>query len=316
MEIELNNDKIIKREYDWDDFQMLERAKHFYETFSEDLSQFEKTFNFFDLKFKNQFYEVLEKANTFPTDSEVSQEISSINSDLDILMGEAKKEVQKFFTIVRLIFGKGPILKQMGKSEYEKARNSIPLMLKLLENIYKMATQNEINTELLSNGISTEEINRLQIIIEGIKEKIVNKDNAKQLRQSKTIERIHCYNEVWNFLEKISNASKIIFKTDNQKIKEYLLYPSIDKLPERVENLSIDYKSKIINWNISPNAVEYELSYKPVDGSTDWLLCYSGEETHTKHSPGMGEWLYRCRGKNSYGVGYWSEKVSTEYRVI
>ena len=311
----MKNDIKVRREYDWDDEQMLERAHHFIDTLSADIIEFKKEFSFIDETFIVNFSNDLETADKITSDFEVAQSISKINDEIDHLMEEAKKEVQKMFTIIRVIFGKGSYLKTMGKPDYEKARSSYKLMVTLLDKVNKMISEKYVETELLSSGLSKEELKTISSIKLNLQEKIQIKENAQLIRQAKTIERINSYNTVWHYLEKISSASKVVFKDVSLKVKSYLLYPSIEKMPLRICNLVIDKAIKTIKWEKSNSSIEYELSYKPLNGLTDWIVCFSGIETSFKHNPGKGEWLYRCRGKNNYGIGYWSEKVSVEYDI-
>ena len=292
---------------------MLERAHYFYENLKNDFILFQKSFTIFDNNYIEDFDNTIIMAKLLPLDNEMFLKISLISDDIENIMNESRRLIQKLFVYVKSAYNYDKsIIKTFGKKDFEKARNSKLLMTELLKKAYNLAKSEEYHDGLVKSGLSLDDImslNELNITLTNL---LNARDDAKFKRQKKTKERIQIYNQVWSFIEQISNASKIVFADNPTKIKQYLLYPSVNNLPFKIDKFYYDNETSSIYWNSSQNSETYELVFKPSDNSSDWEKIYTGENTSYLIKQNGGDKMYRCRGINIYGFGYWSDIILVE----
>ena len=68
-------------------------------------------------------------------------------------------------------------------------------------------------------------IDQLQVLHVSLHDKNQKQEDAMSNRLLHTKNRVEALNAVWEFMEKISNASKIIYAENPTKTEQYLLYP-------------------------------------------------------------------------------------------
>ena len=75
-----------------------------------------------------------------------------------------------------------------------------------------------------------------------------------------------------------------------------------------IDNADAD-GSYAVSWSSAPRAEDYEL--QEMRGTEGWFTAYLGTATHADLSNRpAGTYTYRCRGRNSWGEGSWSNEVS------
>ncbi|MCX6154857.1 MAG: hypothetical protein NT007_11935 [Candidatus Kapabacteria bacterium] len=146
-----------------------------------------------------------------------------------------------------------------------------------------------------------------------IEDKIIDINTKKQLRDSKTVERTQKGNELFSYITQYCKIGKLIWENvDEAKYNDYIIYRTTPDLPSKVQGLTYDNATFTASWNPAASANAYELEYKSLNPSgpvPDWTNAYSGAELLIMHNPGIGDWLYRCRGTNDNGSGEWSNEL-------
>jgi hypothetical protein len=300
----------ITRTYSKEDLEMLMQAQVFHDNFAIDKADFIAAFTMFADPFEADFQTEIDAADAIPLDSEVAQAIAIITEELENEMVKGRAAMQKLFTYANVAFdGSQASLKSFGKSEYEKARNNQLKLKELLEKAYRQASETANKAILLGVGYSQTDLDNLDTLMTDIDTKDASQEDAKSDRLKKTEDRVIAYNKVWAYLEKISEASKVIYLDSPAKLQQYVLYTSSSHLPGKVQNMGYDYGTNTVSWDAAPNADTYQLERK-YHTDPEWTVVYEGADTSVVDvPPGSGSWLYRCRGLNGEGYGSWSDEL-------
>jgi hypothetical protein len=300
----------ITRKYSKDDLDMLQQAQVFHDNFVIDKADFIAAFTMFADPFETDFQTDIDAADAIPLDSEVAQAIAIITEEIETEMAKGRTAMQKLFTYAKVGFDDSQAsLKAFGKGEYEKSRSNQLKLKEMLEKAHRQASEAANKAILLGAGYSQTDIDNLDTIMTDIDTKDASQEDAKSDRLKKTEDRVIAYNKVWEYLEKISEASKVIYVDSPAKLQQYVLYPSSSTLPGKVQNMGYDYGTNTVSWDAAPNADTYQLERKYYT-DPEWTVVYEGADTSVVDvPPGSGTWLYRCRGQNGEGYGSWSDEL-------
>lgn len=301
----------IKRTFSKDDLDMMEQAQVFHDSFIVDKADFIAAFPKFADPYAADFQAEIITTDAIPGDAEVQQEIAIKTEQLEAQMVLGRKALQKLFTYVKVAFdGSQAMLKVFGKGEYEKARSNQMRMKELLEKANRQGEVAAYKAALIAAGFLQADITNLQTLSLTIATLNQEQEDLKTSRLLKTELRIIALNKVWAYMVEISEASKVVFEDSPAKLAEYSLYPGGSELPYKVQNLAYTLLTNTVSWDVAVRAETYELEYKIDNPAAEWILAYEGVNIETVHNPGVGNWLYRCRGKNGSGGGEWSDELA------
>jgi hypothetical protein len=115
-------------------------------------------------------------------------------------------------------------MKAFGKSDFSKVRYSAPKMLSLMKNTLIRILLPENLETLHSNGFDENRLDDFKKVISELENNLNKQAEIKSLRPIKTQERIAAYNKLWERLELVSNAAKLVFADDKETARKFLLY--------------------------------------------------------------------------------------------
>ncbi len=303
---------MILRNYDMDDDLMLQRAQVFHNAFVLDQATFVADFPALATPFEDDFQAAIDAADAIPPASEVESEIAYVTEQLNAQLPLGQKALQKLYTYCDEVWNSKAKTNEFGRLQYEKARNSQLKMRELLETANRVAQKASNKAALLAAGYTQAAIDELLTIRNAIDTLNSQQEDKLNARGYQTQLRIEALNLVWSFMAKINRSSKVTFVDNPAKLNEYMLYPnSGGSVPSKVQNLNFDVANTKLKWDIAAGAETYQLEEKMNAPGFDWSTIYEGPENEFVHlPPSPGTWLYRCRGINSNGYGYWSNELS------
>ncbi len=132
--------------------------------------------------------------------------------------------------------------------------------------------------------------------------------SAELERDIKSEERIEKGNELYALVVKYCEIGKIIWDdVDEAKYNDYVIYSYPAGVPGKVLNMGFTPSTNTVSWDAELTADSYELQYAPNSPTPTWFQIYAGTATEFRHDGVTGICLYRCRGINENGYGYWSD---------
>jgi hypothetical protein len=184
-------------------------------------------------------------------------------------MEEGRNAMQKLFTYVEMTFTSKAKVDTFGKARYLKARNNQLKLKELLESAHRTVTETANQAALTAKGYSLADIAELASLRDDIDSVNANQEDIKSQRGIKTEERIVAYNDVWDFMQQINQASKVVFATDPAKLTQYLLYPATANSLPKPQNLTavpngVDPFIADLNWDAVTGAEGYEIEFSEV----------------------------------------------------
>lgn len=214
------------RSFDKSDELALEQAQTMYDNFIEDKTNFVSNIPMFDDPFAENFQKAITDTEAMPLDNEIRAEAEIYTEQLKGTMEEARKTYMKFIYYVKLAFPESKaMLDVFGHKQYEKERSSQTGMMNILEQAHRKAEDSRYKAAIINQGFDQTMIDQLQTVYQTIREQNRLQEDALNERKLKTQNRVNSLNTVWKFMEKISEASKIIYMDNPTKQEQYLLYP-------------------------------------------------------------------------------------------
>jgi hypothetical protein len=176
--------------------------------------------------FAANFLNLIEETGLIPTKEEYLNNQVIYSMQVEESMEKARAHYQKLLFYVGIAYtNSDTTLLAFGSNLYLKARQMPQRMLNLLQNAHKNANSATYNATLISVGFTQIEID----LLETLEQELMTVYNAQQdyiqHTYKRTEDRTIAFNQVWDEMVKISNASKLIFKDSPAKIEYYLLYP-------------------------------------------------------------------------------------------
>jgi len=137
--------------------------------------------------------------------------------------------------------------------------------------------------------------------LDAVKDAVADRDIASE-------ERIILGNELYALVAKYCEIGKVIWKnTSESKFNDYVITHSGPGVPGKILNMTFTYSVNTVGWDAEITAENYELQYSPDSPTPSWSQIFFGPETSYRHDGVSGTCLYRCRGINANGNGYWSD---------
>ena len=171
-------------------------------------------------------------------------------------------------------------------------------------------------TVLSDVGLTASMISSLTTATDLFHSQLIAINDAQELRDNKTQERISKGNEIYSLITRYCTIGKIIWDdVDESKYNDYVIYHRQAEMPSKVQNVHYDMATNKLYWEPAAYATSYEAQYKsfsPTGPNPDWSVIYTGADLSVIYSPGVGEWLFRVRGININGNGEWSDELAVD----
>ena len=122
--------------------------------------------------------------------------------------------------------------------------------------------------------------------------------------------RVELGNELYALVAKYCEIGKIIWDdVDPGKYVNYVITDFPPGVPGKIMSMTFVSQTQTISWSAESSANEYQLEYSVITPQLHWIEVYRGPMTSFIHPMGPGQLVYRCRGINSNGYGYWSDNL-------
>lgn len=301
-----------RREYVKSDDLMLEQAQTMRNLFEGDKADFTALYIPLEDPFSANFQTAIDTAQDLPTADEEALELKVLTEDVLAAMENCRVQFMLLASYVKLLFPNS-IAKQdlFGLKKYDKVRSSQTKMYDLMQLAYRKANSLDYKADLIALGFVQTEIDKLETYGEALYDANEAQEDLKQQIRLRTEQRVTAYNAVWEYMKKISAASKQVYADNYTKQQMYLLYPEGEGgRPGKIQGLEYDLPTHTASWLLNMASDTYQLEYKYDDEVSEWETAYDGTATEAVHDPGEGDWLYRVRGVNDKGPGEWSDELS------
>ena len=135
--------------------------------------------------------------------------------------------------------------------------------------------------------------------------------DAEEIRNDKTAERIGIANELYALVIKYCEIGKIIWQdVSESKYNDYVISILPPGVPFKIQNMAFAAATNTISWDAEQSATSYELVFSLDTPTPLWVQIYLGAGTSFVHVYGPSTILYKCRGINANGNGYWSNVMT------
>ncbi len=301
-----------QRKYSKADDLMLEQAQVMHNNLSADLAEFTALFTFINAAFVTSMQDAIDTAEAIPIGDDETGGLEILTTAVELALEECRIQYQKLITYLKLIYPNDPDpLDAFRALRYDKVRNSQTRMVDLMENAYSKADSITYSASLIAAGFTQVEINKLNTLGEALRTANIAQEDFRSNLRIKTRARISAYNGVWEIMSIVSQASKVVFINNYEKLHQYLLYPENNQgsMPSKVQHLSYNIDLARFKWDVAANALSYTLEMKRDTVGFDWTVIYSDVANEFDYTPDSGSWLFRCRGENDAGSGAWSNEL-------
>lgn len=192
-----------------------------------DLAVFTPKFPFIDATFHTAFMDSIDAADALRLDSEVEVAIEVETSDLTKKVLEGFAELRILDTYAKLAYLDNKIKKNVfGQSTWIAAKRNQDKMRAALEVANNRAKEEPYHSDMLAKGYTDAQIDHLLIIAAEILALNLEQKGGKSDRPVTTQERIGFYNRVWESMRLLTLCSKVVFKKNPAKLRQYMLYAS------------------------------------------------------------------------------------------
>lgn len=257
---------LVERAYDMDDLQMLQRAQVFHDGFIDDKAAFEAAFPMFADPFAADFQTAITDADAIPTGESVMLDIKVVTEQLNNSVALGMEKLQKLYTYVEMIWNSKARNDQFGRQSYSKLNRSQSKTKELLELAHEKAEQGTNKPQLIAAGFTQADIDGLLAqsnLINGL-----NRQQESMIADQKTKSdiRVTAYNGVWEYMQKLNKASKVVFVNSPARLDFYLLYPSSSSSLPKPQNLTVapdaqNPQEAVLTWDPVPGAMTYKVYY-------------------------------------------------------
>jgi len=190
-----------------------------------------------DLKdpFLDQWQKSTDSLLTIESDSDFTSAQLLLTQDLNDLMVSARDQVQTiFFYVDRAFPANQAILSYFGKNLYDTARRYPAKLVDLMLKAIDASAEALYKDKLEAKGLSQAILSDIKTTAENLNKKNKERNAYMSRRKIATQNRNISLNEIWGYMTAVSNASKLVYKTDYAKQQQYLLYPPKPKDKEDV----------------------------------------------------------------------------------
>jgi hypothetical protein len=259
-----------------------------------------------------QFRTDINELEDLPIDDEMVNAVSMAANDKNAKREEIETMLRAIEQRGKLAFGtsdrKYRDLRMMGMTKEKDAE-----FLTKSRRIKRFC--DEYLTDMAAAGLTQTMIDDLETANQELEDALDLQANAIADRDEATEMRITKGNAVYEKLMRYCETGKTIwFGVSEAKYNDYLTYSMPPGVPGKIQNLAYEKTSGAASWSQEPTATTYQLEYAPdTGGEPVWTVIYEGPGTTYTYDPGgPDDYLFRCRGKNEKGYGYWSDVLTVE----
>lgn len=217
--------KRITRRYNLQDRDVENLSVYFIDLFRNRIDKFVSLFPKLDDKFLEEWKLELRVLEKLEEDRDILSIQQKQTEKLYKSLHFATKQMNMLLLYAKISFPANRAkLSAFGKSDFSKARYSAPKMLSLMKNTLVRVLLPENLEKMHSNGFDENRLDDFKKAISQLEIDINKQAEIKSLRPIKTQERIAAYNKLWERLELVSNAAKLVFADDKEIAKKFLLY--------------------------------------------------------------------------------------------
>ncbi len=214
--------KIIVRNYNMPDDELIEDAT----TKEGHLTKYLPEFTDFDSTIDEEklieLRELIAQARAILSDNVIVDNQAEKTEIVINLMEQCRKQYRKLSYFIKTAFPNSPATRnKFGENDYSKVRKTQSKMISFMEDL--AATAVKYSAELITAGAKQEYIDKTVQLSEQLSQ--VNKDQEMyiDIRPMMTEERIIIFNKIWEILQKLSKAAKIMYEDQIAKMKLFLI---------------------------------------------------------------------------------------------
>ncbi len=205
--------------------ELLEQAQVMHNLFIIDWPDFTAKFPFMDSTYANDFQTAIDAADAEPDDEAVLDQQQMLTYQLEQRMQEARNAYTTLLTYVQLAYPKNAsILNHFGQERYRRARNNQLKMKELMEYAHSVANAAPYQPVLIAKGFQQTDIDNLLALANALESENASQEGAKINRSFVAQVRTVKYNTVYNFMQELNMASKVVYMDNYAKQQQYLLY--------------------------------------------------------------------------------------------
>ena len=173
----------------------------------------------------------IDDLNATPAPVENTGILKDITADVNAKMAEARTTMQDLLFVVKKAFpGQDGKLDSYGKKDFEKARNDQQLMLATMARANRLMAAD--SAALIAKGWLQSKIDAFGALYTALLELDQDQEKQKGDKSDDTSVFYEKANIVWdNYVMRIHEAGTIAFRDDQEKLKQYMLYPENDTTP-------------------------------------------------------------------------------------
>jgi hypothetical protein len=222
---------------------LIEQALVMHTNLEEQLPLFNARFAFINSAFAAQFKNAIDIADNMPSDESVLDLQQITTAQLYSQMQLARNAYNSLLTYVKLAFPKRADVKELfGNKKYTAARFNLLKMKELLELAHAMAQKPEYKTPLINKGYTQADIDELAAIIQNLKAANLNQETAKAQRYTTTFNRIQACNSVYDYMQQINKASKVVFMNNYAMLQHFKLHKNTTAKTKKNSNKNSNNK--------------------------------------------------------------------------
>jgi hypothetical protein len=229
-----------KKKFNKSFLELLQQAQVMQNTLIVDLPQFTTPFPFINATYVSNFNNAINAADDLPLDDTLLGEQRMLTRAVAQHMQEACNAFTIMLTYVILAFpGRADVLAHFGKKKFVKARYNCLQLIELLRYAHAIANSADYKPMLISKGFLQNDINNLQATANTLDNTYALQQSAKINRSVMAQARVEKFNTLYNFMQEISSASKVVFMNNYAKQQQYKLYKkstAANQQPDVVES--------------------------------------------------------------------------------
>jgi hypothetical protein len=243
----------------------------------------------------------------FPSDEVYLGEIMTLVTAKNAIIEQVKESVRNMSLRVALKWGyDSGQYKSLGI--YDMNVIAEDALLTCARRVHLLCT--EWLVDLTPFGLTQPLLDAFEDLNESFEVAMNDVSSKKSYRDDKAKERVEKGNEIYDLVSTYCDIGKRVFvKSDPVKYNDYIIYTFSPGVPGKIDNMMYESQTSKISWGSEPTATEYQLEFSPVTPQFTWLEVYRGPMTFFVHVLGPGQTVYRVRGINSNGYGYWSNNL-------
>ena len=250
----------------------------------------------------------------FPSDDTYYGEMLLATQTKNQLADQVRESIRNMALRVQLKWGaNSPQYKTLGDMAVSKFSDEV--LSGIADKI--LGRMNVYLADLASTGLTQQDIDDYEELIESYEEALNSLSSAIELRDIKAKERILMGNELYSFVVNYCEIGKRVYeKSDPAKYNDYIIYtttsPGSLTAPQ---NFMFDPVNYEFTWSAVTNATSYEFQESP-DG-VNWSEYWTGADTHCFYEEDPTTVIYfRCRARNASGFGPASDTIMYDFAPV